>query len=74
MFTFANAYFPANVLWTYQGSLISLLAGKYAAVTKQNLEGVLAQFFGIFMVVYQLSKMTESNLCLSKCVKYFFPL
>ena len=44
-----------GILWTYQGSYISFLANEFAEVTKLKLERVLLKFFGIFMMIFQLS-------------------
>jgi hypothetical protein len=68
-FILANFYpavwslIPASVLvgagntihWTFYGTFISFLASKYSQVSKQKTEHILMRFFGIFIVIFQLS-------------------
>ena len=56
--------FPASILlgivngiiWTYQGSFVSHLAKEYALLSSKKRDIILVKFFGIFMVIFQLSK------------------
>lgn len=47
------------VLWTYQGSFIVELATEYVAVSNLKLENVLLKFFGLFVIIFQISNLDK---------------
>jgi MFS family permease len=44
------------MLWTFNGTFISFLVSRYSQASKQKTEHILMRFFGIFIVIFQLSK------------------
>jgi MFS family permease len=45
-----------SILWTFQGSFIAHLADEYKVLTKKS-KNLLVKFFGVFLIIYQLSKL-----------------
>jgi MFS family permease len=43
-------------LWTIQGCLIADLANYYVEVTRESLNAVMSEFFGIFMIIFQFQQ------------------
>jgi len=46
----------SSILWTAQGSYLTIVAHKYAELTQETSSAVMARFFGLFFAVYKLSK------------------
>lgn len=45
-----------GTLWTFQGSLVSFLAAEYSKHSSQKIDQILVKFFGVFFIIFQISK------------------